>query len=220
MSLIASDKGGDFELTPEDTYTARCYRIIGLGTQESNNPAYKPAFKVMISWEFIGVEDPRMKEGKNKGKPFSMHQKYNLNLGEKATLRAHLEGWHGKRFTKEELKGFDLTNVLNTFCTIQVVHDETGKYANINSIMSYKGIKPLPVNADVLFDIDRPDMDVFNSLSDSLKGTIMQAPEWVGEKAKPSEPVKQDVVVEDISDKPLTEDDLGGEEVNIDDIPF
>ncbi len=210
MSFIASDKGGDFETIPEDTYTARCYRMIALGTQQPNNPTYKPNFQIMISWELIGIEDPHMKEGENKGKPFSYHQRYSLSLGDKSNLRQHLRAWRGKEFTKEEIKAFDVSTVLGAYCMLQIVHDETGKYANIGGILPYKGVKPLPVNKDVLFDIERPDMDVFNSLSDNLKGTIMQAPEWVGSKVEPSRPVeKPDPVIEDVE-----------EEINLDDIPF
>lgn len=215
MSLTASDSGsGDFEMTPEGVYTARCYRIIDLGTQKGSE-AYggKEQHKVMVSWELIGREDPKMQEGDNKGKPFSIHKRYTVSLSEKANLRADLEAWRGKKFTLDELKGFDISNVLGAYCTIQVVHDETGKYANVNSIMAFKGVKPEPVNPDLVFDIDDPDMQIFDTLSDNLKGTIMQAPEWNKNKqpATPSKtPEVADVVIEDTGDTPI----------NLDDIPF
>lgn len=171
----------------------------------------KEQHKVMISWELIGKDDPKMQEGDNKGKPFSTHKRYTVSLNEKAALRQDLEGWRGKKFTAEELKGFDLSNVLGAYCTIQIVHDETGKYANINSIMQFKGDKPEPVNPDLAFDIDKPDMEIFETLSDNLKGTIMQAPEWKGSKATPTaSEVKPDVIIEDIGEEPI----------NLDDVPF
>lgn len=215
MSLTATDTGGgDFEQTPEGVYTARCYRIIDLGTQKGSEAfGGKEQHKVMVSWELIGAVDPKMEEGDNKGKPFSVHKRYTVSLSEKANLRADLEAWRGKKFTAEELKGFDLSTIIGAYCTIQVVHDETGKYANVNSIMAFKGAKPAPVNEDVVFDIDEPDMKIFDSLSESLKGTIMQAPEWDKKQAPatPSKDVKtDDVVIEDIGDEP----------VNLDDIPF
>jgi hypothetical protein len=210
MSLLAKESAGDFELTPEGVYTARCYRIIDLGTQKGSEQfGGKEQHKVMVSWELIGKNDPKMADGR----PFSIHKRYTVSLSEKATLRADLEAWRGKKFTAEELKGFDLGSILGAYCTIQVVHDETGKYANVNSIMAYRGDKPEPVNPDLVFDIDEPDMQVFDTLSDNIKGIIMQAPEWGGAKAplKPSpEAVKQDVVIEDIGDEPI----------NLDDIPF
>lgn len=215
MSLLASEgAGGNFELTPEGVYTARCYRIIDLGTQKGAEQfGGKEQHKVMISWELIGNDDPKMEEGDNKGKPYSIHKRYTVSLSEKASLRADLEAWRGKKFTAEELRGFDLSNVLGAYCQIQVVHDETGKYANVNAIMAYKGDKPEPVNTDIVFDIDEPDLAVFDSLSDNIKGIIMQAPEWSSKNApmQPSEEVKdKDVVITDIGDEP----------VNLDNIPF
>lgn len=206
MGLTATDKGGDFELTPEDVYTARCYRIIDLGTQKGSEAfGGKEQHKVMISWELL--DGQKMKDGR----PFSVHQRYTVSLNEKAKLRQDLEAWRGKKFTNDELKGFDLSNVLGSYCTIQVVHDETGKYANINSIMAFRGDKPEPVNPDLAFDIDEPDMQIFDGLSDSLKGIIMQAPEW-SDKNKPmaptKKPIKEDVVIDDIGDEPIRLEDI------------
>lgn len=211
MSLTATDKS-NFEMTPEGTYIARCYRILDLGTQKGSDLyGGKQQHKVMISWELIGDDDPRMSEGENEGKPFSIHQRYTVSLSEKAQLRKDLEAWRGKTFTPEELKGFDLPTVLGSYCMLQVLHDETGKYANISAIMAYKGPKPAPVNDTIVFDIDNPDMQVFDSLSDGLKETIQKAPEWNPHKLAPK-PSKQ-------VDDPIIED-LSGEPINLDEIPF
>jgi hypothetical protein len=214
MGLTASDKGGsDFELTPEGIYTARCYRIIDLGTQKGAEIfGSKDQHKVMISWELIGADDPKMQEGENKGKPFSIHKRYTVSLGEKASLRQDLESWRGRKFTSEELRGFDLSKVLGQYCTIQIVHSEDGKYANVQTIMAHKGTKPEPVNPNLIFDIDKPDMQIFETLSDNIKGTIMQAPEWNKKQSATKEPVQEklDTVY------PVDEE----EPINIDDIPF
>jgi hypothetical protein len=216
MSLVATESGsggGDFALTPAGTYVARCYRIIDQGTQTSTGQfGTKEQHKIMVSWELFD-DDVKMEDGR----PYSVHQTYTVSLHEKAKLRADLEAWRGKAFTTQELAGFDLSTILGAYCMIQVIHDETGKYANVNAIMAYKGEKPKPVNPDVIFDIDNPDMDVFNSLSDNMKAKIMSAPEWKGSPtlaapaAKPVEaaPAKPDEVVQDL-----------GQPVNLDDIPF
>ncbi len=208
MSLTATDKGGsEFEMTPEGTYIARCYKIIDLGTQTTTGMfGTKEQHKVMVSWELFGMdENIFMKDGR----PYSVTQWYTVSLHEKSKLRADLEAWRGKKFTKEELDGFDLGNVLNSYCMIQVVHDESGKYANVNSIMSYKGKKPDAVNPNVVFDIDEPDMEVFNAMSDNMKAKITAAPEWKSAgKIEKEEP--QDEVITDV----------GNEPINLDDIPF
>lgn len=208
MALVASDKGSaEFQMTPEGTYIGRCFKIVDMGTQTSTgNFGTKEQHKVMVTWELLDNE-AKMEDGR----PFSVTQFYTVSLHEKSKLRSDLEAWRGKKFTVEELAGFDLGNVLGSYCMIQVVHDETGKYANVNAIMSYKGNKPAGVNKDIVFDIDKPDMQVFESFSDNMKAKIMSAPEW---KSNKSETVHQ------VKDEAITIEDLGGDEINLDDIPF
>lgn len=215
MSLLAKETGENtFETVPEDVYTARCYRMIDLGTQANEfqgKTKYQP--KVMISWELIGKDDVRMSEGENVGRPFSVHKRYTLTLDDRGALRADLEKWRGKSFTPTELEGFDLKNIVGQYCTVQVIHSEDGKYANFNSIMTYKGEKPEPVNPNVIFDLDDPDMEVFNSLGEKIQETITKAPEWRAPTVKPSDSIeKKDVVITDIPED--------SEQINLDDIPF
>lgn len=222
MGLTATENGGsDFAITPEGVYVARCYRIIDLGTQKPSNPTYKDAHKAMLSWELL--DEPRMEDGK----PFSAHQTYTVSLNEKALLRAHLESWRGKVFTNDELLGFDLTNVLGAYCMIQILHDETGKFANVKTIMPLKGEKPKPVNPDVLFDIDNPNMEVFENLSENMKTKIMGAPEW--KQAATPAPAKKFDETKDSSNgveqsaptKPdVVHEVLESEPIDLNDIPF
>lgn len=205
---VSSSGGGDFEMTPAGVYVARCYRIIDMGTQTSTGQfGTKSQKKVMISWELLD-DEAKMSDGR----PFAVHQFYTASLSEKAKLRADLEAWRNKKFTSEELESFDLMTVLGAYCQIQVVHSEDGKYANVQTIMAYKGDKPEPVNEDTSFDIDNPDMKVFESLSDGMKTKITSSPEWQERQdkvAKPAPKQVDDVVIED-TDQPI----------NLADIPF
>lgn len=211
MGLTATDKGGaDFEITPEGQYIGRCFKMIDMGTQTTTGQfGVKDQHKVMVSWELL--DGPKMQDGR----PFSVSQRYTVSLHEKSKLRADLESWRGRKFSVVELEGFDLGTVLGAYCMIQVVHDETGKYANPQTIMAFKGEKPKPINPNVVFDIDNPDMEIFNSFSDNMKLKITNTPEWKfnHQEAKPA-PSKvvqeEDVVIEPIDDEP----------VNLDDIPF
>lgn len=220
MSLTATDKGGtEFEITPEGQYIARCFKIVDLGTQTSTGQyGIKDQHKVMISWELL--DGPKMQDGR----PFAVSQFYTVSLHEKAKLRADLEAWRGRKFTATELEGFDLGSVLGAYCMLQIVHDETGKYANVQTIMAFKGEKLPAVNTNVVFDIDNPDMDIFNAMSDNMKTKITNTPEWKfnhqEQTASRSKDIELDTVITDVSDKPLTEDDLDGEAIDVNDIPF
>jgi hypothetical protein len=212
MSLNVSASGGsNFPLAPEGVYTARCFKIIDLGTQ-TIEWAGETKFqkKVLISWELL--DD---KEKMEDGKPWAASKQYTATLDERGRLRPDLEAWRGKKFTEDELKDFDLKNVLGKYCTIQIVHSEDGKYANVNSIMAFKGEKPNPVNPDVAFDIDNPDMEIFETFSDKMKEKIQAAPEFRAATAP-----KKDTKVVDTTEKADTIYDPTDEPINLDDIPF
>lgn len=178
MGLTASNNSTSFTMTPAGVHVARCFRMVDLGSQETEFQGQKKmAHKLMVSWELLG--DEMMDDGR----PFSVSKRYTASLHEKAQLRKDLEAWRGKQFTPEEEALFDLTKVLGAYCMVNIVH-ETGKngseYANIASIMPLpKGMpKPEGINPIIAFDLDSPDMEVFNGFSEKLKATIQSSPEW------------------------------------------
>lgn len=175
MSLVAKESGSqmEFETVPAGVYTALCYRVIDLGTQTTEFAGeIKEGHKVMISWELFG-EGARMTDGR----PFSVHKQYKISLHEKAGLRKDLEAWRGKKFTADELAGFDVANVLGTACMMQVVLSEDGKFANVGSIMSTKE-KPVGENEPVLFVIDdKATHGAWEKLSRNLQEKILSSPE-------------------------------------------
>jgi hypothetical protein len=181
MGFIATSGGGNFEMTPEGVHVARCYRMVDLGTQESDwQGTKKRAHKIMISWELLGED--RMVDGN----AFTISKRYTLSMHEKSQLRGDLEAWRGRAFTPEEEAQFDVSKVLGSYCMVNIVHESSnGKtYANIASIMPLpKGMtKPSSPNECYLFDIDNPDMEIFERFGEKLKATITSAPEWKGPK--------------------------------------
>jgi hypothetical protein len=219
MSLkVNKGSGGDFEQVPEGQYIARCYSLVDLGTQQiSWKGETKYRQKVEISWELLD-EEVKMKDGR----PFVISKIYTASLNENGNLYADLNAWRGKKFTAAELEEFDLHNILGAYAQLQVIHEEgnNGKtYANVSALMAYKGEKPKPVNENVAFDIEEPDVAVFNGLRDYLKLKIQAAPEFSepkgAELAKPSDataqPKSDDVVITDLP---------ANDEINLDDIPF
>jgi hypothetical protein len=139
--MIVSSSGGDFKPIPEGAYIATCVRLIDLGTQITTfQGADKLQRKVLIAWE---VPD-EMVEYDGETRPALIMQRYTASLSDKANLRQHLEAWRGRRFTDDELRGFDLKNVLGKPCQIQVLHSEDGAYANIAAIMALPKGLPAP----------------------------------------------------------------------------
>jgi hypothetical protein len=187
MSLTVSEgKGGDFKLAPAGNHLARCYRVIDLGTQKVTwQGVEKASKKVQIVWELHGEDSDGVPLNTDKGFPLSVQRRFTPSLGAKATLRSILVSWRGRPFTPEELEGFALKNILGAWCMLTITHENRNEktYANVSSVTSVPAtIKkmglPEPVNDLLWFDIDEPDMEVFNSFPDYLKEVIEKSPEW------------------------------------------
>lgn len=187
MSFFVEDNGGNFERCPAGMHLARCYRIVDLGTQQSEYMGQvKYLHKIMLAWEIHGQDD----EGKailmKDGRPFSIFKNYTLSWTEKANLRLDLQSWRGKPFSAEEMRRFDLKNVLGAWCMLNVI-ERKGK--NEKTYSNVDGVTPVPqmikaaglpagVNKTELFNLSDPDMVMFEGFSDNLKKKIQSSPEW------------------------------------------
>ena len=199
MIVTGSAPVKEFKIAPTGSHLARLYRIIDLGTQKSEYMGKVNMLrKVKFFWELHG-DDLKTDEGK----PLIQTRNYTLSLGEKASLRKDLESWRGKSFTDDELRGFDLTNLLDKWCMITVQHRESnGKtYADavavtpVPAVVAKAGL-PSGVNPTLLFDMQKFDQAVFDSLSDGLNNQIMQSAEFQNKNRKVLNAIEDD---EDLS---------------------
>lgn len=169
MGLVATNKGGkDFPICPAGAHVARCYMVVDLGTQPAWGMEKDPKDKVRIGFE---IPDEKAVFIEEKGEePFTLSKKYTKSTHEKSGLRKDLESWRGKPFTEAEINAFDISKILGVACMINVVHEKnkegTKTYAKIAAIMPLpKGTKCAPpVNAPLLFDMDKPDPGVLGAL--------------------------------------------------------
>ena len=189
MAFIASDNGGgNFKRVPAGAYIGRCYSLIDLGTQLSSGQyGEKMQHKLRIGWELFGEDEdgaPLTVDVDGVEMPMTISKSYTVSLHEKAGLRKDLAAWRGKDFTDEEAKGFDVSKLIGAYCMVNVTTSETnGKtYSNVAGLTplpgALKNAKPSPVHEHVLFDLDKPDMAVFNSFHEKLQDAIRRAPEW------------------------------------------
>ena len=150
MSLTVSSGESDYEVVPAGQHLAVCYRLVDAGTREEqykDNPP-KKRHVLFVYWEL-----PEVKMGD--GRPFTISKKYTLTLNENGTLFKDLKTWRGKSFTQEELKGFDLLNVLGVSALLEVEHSDEGK-ARVVSVFKPEGgaKKTETTNEQQAFDID------------------------------------------------------------------
>ena len=177
MTTVAVESsGGGFEPVAAGAYAAICDQVVDLGLQPGGQ--YDPKHKVYIRFQVPAERVTwKNKDGQEQEGPMVIGRTFTLSLGEKSYLRPFLESWRGRAFTPDELRGFDIKNVLSVPAMIQVVHDtlKDGKvFAKVASAMSLpKGMpKPQAEGTFLYYDCDRPDSAVFEKLSKFIKGKI------------------------------------------------
>lgn len=184
MAIYAENKGGgDYAPMESGVYVARCVQLIQIGTITENiNGEEKTQHKVRFGFEFP-LEKKVFRE-ENGEQPYFLSKEYSLSMHEKASLRKDLENWRSKKFTEEEAKRFDVTNLIGVPCTINVVHKvgkSNGKtYAEIGSISPLmKGtLCPEQINPTQVLSYDNFDVALFESLPEFLRKKIESSKEY------------------------------------------
>ena len=174
MSLIINEGASTtIPLLPEDVYPAVCNMLIDLGEQYSEK-FDKLSRKVLIGWELPG-------EVLENGETRRLSNTYTASLNSKGNLRKDLISWRGRDFTVDELKKFDLRNIVGAPCMLSVIHKEgqNGKYAAIGGIMKLPKGMPMPTlsNGYIILDLDE----------EGVEEKMEALPEWIQTRIKESE---------------------------------
>ena len=187
VKATSGGSGGTFTPVPPGMHLARCYRIVDMGTQKSVwQGKEKHLHKVMIQFEIHSEDANGTPLLTDKGEPLSISKNMTASLGEKAALRIELENWRSRPFTPEELNGFELKNILGAWAMLSVIKaaGADGKeYTNISSInpvaaaMRRAGL-PEGHNELKVFDLENPDLELFETFSNYTKEKIQSSPEW------------------------------------------
>lgn len=214
MSMIAKSEGNSNIKRLEDgVYTAVSSMLVDMGIQKSEKYG-KSARKFIIVWnienEFVEVNGEKL--------PRVMSKEYTMSLGEKSNLRKDLQAWRGKQFTPEELEGFNLLNILNKGCQLQILNTENnGKtYTNIVSIMALpKGMEISSLDKTIVFD----------TYDETTWNNYTQIPNWMQERIKQCENLSEnglDLFIKEYEEsKPQeTKQENGEIQVPEDDLPF
>ena len=187
LTVSASGNSSTFKSVPPGMHLARCYRIIDMGTQPTNWKGKVGAQpKVMIQFEVHSEDAEGNALVTDKGEPMSISKNFTASLADKAILRQELENWRSRAFTVDELAGFQLKNVLGAWAMLSIVKEkgnDGNDYTNISSINPVssqikKAGLPTPHNELKIFDLDNPDMALFETFGNKTKEKIQNTPEW------------------------------------------
>lgn len=160
--------GVEFERLDAGMYPATCIHVVELGTHDNTHPQAKPGTKKKDLLLVFETEELMPENDEGKQLPYVLSLRCTNSLGERATLRKHLESWRGKAFTDDELINFSVDKVLGKPCILNVTKEEK-KGKTYNNI---KGVNPLmkgmtvtdPVNEMIDFGIHDIETETFKKL--------------------------------------------------------
>jgi len=184
---------------------------IGTNTEEFKGED-KQMNKVRLFFEL--PDELMVFKEENGEQPRVMSEEFTLSLHKKSNLRKFLESWRGKGFTDAEMEDFDLVKLLGAPGMLTVVHDESGKYANVSSVAKVmKGMKcPKQINPTFSFGYEPFEPEL-----------LEQIPEWIADKIKTSVEYLEATGKKPASTTPSKEtatDDAPSDEEIVDDYHF
>lgn len=203
MGLVLSVNTAAYEPIAEGTHTAVCDRIIDLGRQVGLEEfGGKVAPKVWVGWLITDEVDS---DGGMKEKHIG--RIYTASLDKKSSLRKDLEAWRGKPFTDEELKAFDMDNVLGTGCMLNVAHEQKGDKIR----EQIKGIVALPRG----MKLDKPADTISFVLDETTVNSIDERiPGWLQDM------IRKSVTYKELTEPQLPEDVFGTPDEGDSDLDF
>ena len=190
--MIISDTQKDFKIAPAGLHMARLYSIIDLGHQSVEwSGETKIMHKVVLTFELHGDDNEGKPLKTDDNKPLIVSKRYTVSLGDQATLRKDLESWANKKMSASDRVNFDLKNLLDKFCMVNISHSEDGKYANIAGISpipsALKNAVPNGINPINHFWLHDYDQAKFDALPKYYREKIMESSEYRGGKKKVEE---------------------------------
>ncbi len=176
MAKVKESGGGNFKQVPAGSYAAICNMVAHVGLQKSSYLGKeKLKRQVYVRFQIPSERIEWMtKEGQKQEGPMVIGKTYTESLSEKANLRKELEGWRGRVFTPDELKGFELFDVLGKPVMLSIIHDtwEDGSiHAMIASLSKMPKGMPAPTLEGDLLKYDH-----------EATGDLTKLPEWLQKK--------------------------------------
>lgn len=175
--IVSANEGGSYTPIEEGTYIALCFGLVDIGDVYSEK-FDKAVPKFMILWELVGAGTITV-DGREYNR--SVSNSYSKSLNPKSNLRKDLRAWRGREFTEDELKRFDMVNILSAPCQIQIINaTSNGKtYSNIAAIMNLPKGMPKPVHTQDVVHWDFEDNTIgdeeWNKIPEWLRGVIQNS---------------------------------------------
>jgi len=159
-------------------YIAVCVYSIDLGEQlcEYKDKTKSYSNQVKLGFELIGESV----EIDGKQEPRILGRTLNFARSKNGGLRKFVQSWLGKTFTDDEFNELDTNDLVGKAAQLSVVLNETGEYANIDTIMQLpKGVAaPTPVSPLIRYDMEPWDDAAFTALPDWAQEQIKKSSQY------------------------------------------
>lgn len=165
---------------PAGGYLAVCVGVFDLGEQYSEKfKNYSP--KLMITFDLPSVTI----EVDGKQEPRQLSREFTISGKNNSKLRAFISSWNGVQYTDEAFGEFDPLTQIGKPAMINVLLNETGEYANIDSIMPLFPGLPTPTTTTKLqtWDMDAWDDKAFEELPAFVQEKIKKSSQYQKEHA-------------------------------------
>jgi len=189
-----------FKLIPAGLQLARCVQVIDLGGQRT---PWGTKDKVLLGWELPKILTDKTED--RDPEPMLKWEEFTCSLHPESNLSKLLESWRGAPFTDEVRSTFDLRNILDKPCQLNIVHNKKGEktYANISAVVPVsEGMKiPDRHHKLVYFSLAEFDQEVFDTFGQKLQDKIKATAEYAqatGESSSKPNKELQEVGDEDI----------------------
>ena len=156
-------------------YMAVCVGVVDLGEQYSElykNYSNKLKFVWALPTELMEVD------GKQEERQLSRE----FSVATKATskLRSFLSSWNSKAYSDDEYLDLDILGQVGKACMLNVVLNESGEYANVDSIMPIPNVMPVPTTKTAFFtwDMDAWDDGAFEKLPQFIQDQIKKSTQY------------------------------------------
>lgn len=173
---------------PAGSYIGVCCYVIDIGEQlVTYKDAKKYNNQIMVGfqlYDFVG--NPLTVEIDGKPEPRVLGRTFTVSRGARSGLRVFCESLRTKTFSSEEWEEFDTSCLINCAGMLSVMLNETGEYANIDSVMPLPtGVNPPHITTPVyIFDMEPWNQDAFEKLPEWAQNRIKKSTEW--QKMHPS----------------------------------
>ena len=189
LTLSETSKNTERQLPEAGATIGVLFSLVDLGTQKvswDGEEKWTPKLRLAFELPEQTIEGEVVENGKvtKVTKPMLVSIELTRSLGERATLRKHLETWRGQAFTSKELASFSLKNLLGKACLLTLVHktSQAGRqYCAIQGMAKLpKGMKApaAPQNSTVFYEIEQNEGGQFGELPEWLQDKIRASKEF------------------------------------------